>query len=101
MSDLCTIRAAELSLEDVLQLACNHVLAKRRQAIDKHGTLQVVELVLHHTCLVTFHPLVVLLHLLVEILHMDAGRTSHLLRNTWDGKTTLLRGSLLALVVIL
>ena len=47
MSDLCTIRAAELSLEDVLELACNHVLAKRRQAIDKHGALQVVELVLH------------------------------------------------------
>ena len=66
MSDLCTIRAAELSLEDVLQLACNHVLAKRRQAVDKHGALQVVELVLHHTCLVTFHPLVVLLHLLVD-----------------------------------
>ena len=100
MSYLRAIRAAELALDDVLELAGDHVFAECRYTIDKHGSLQVVELMLHHTSQIATYPFVVLLEVLVHVFHMDAGRAHHLLADAWDGEATLV-GGVLVLIIIL
>ena len=56
-----------LAFQHSVQFSFNHLLAKRRQMVDKHLSFQMVELMLHHACQIAFYNLVVRFQVLVQI----------------------------------
>jgi len=73
------VATAIATLRQGFQLALDELFAKGRDAVDKHVSLQMVELVLHDAGQIALHPLIVGLELLIEPLHTDARRPNYLL----------------------
>lgn len=96
---LCAVSAAELALDNILEFACNHILAQRRDMVYKHLALQVVKLMLHDAGQIAVHPLVVGLQFFVKVGDMYARGAHHLFGDTRNGEAALFRCLLLTLFV--
>ena len=73
------VTTTEASLSEGTQLALDELFAELRNTVDKHLTVKMVELVLHHASQVSLYPLIVVLKVLIVLLYMDTCRTSNLL----------------------
>jgi hypothetical protein len=78
------VTTTETALCQSTQLAFNELLAEWRDTVDKHLTVEVVELMLHNTSQIPLNPLVVVLKVLVIPLYVDTGRTCNLLVDSRD-----------------
>lgn len=58
-----------LTFQHGIQFSLYHLSAQGRQMVDEHLTVQMVELMLHHTGQIAFHNLVMLHQVLVQVLH--------------------------------
>ena len=76
---LCAIGTAVAALRQCLQLTLDELFAERRQMVDEHLGIQMIELVLHDTCQIAIDPFVVLLEVLIHVLHMNASVARHIL----------------------
>src|SRR5574344_1270098 len=73
------IPITETSLQQSLELILDQLLAQRTDAVDKHLSVKMVELMLHDSGKVALNPLVMLLQFAIEPLNSNACRTRHLL----------------------
>ena len=60
--------------------------------VDKHLTVKMVELMLHHASQITFDPFLMSLELLVKILNANTARTGYILVDARHGKTAFFHG---------
>jgi hypothetical protein len=77
----CAIRTAIAPLDQCSQLALDKLLAKGRDTVYEHLSVEMIKLMLHHPGKISLNPFVMMLKLLIVPLHMNTSRTNHLLVN--------------------
>ena len=93
------VAAAELTLDEGVHLAANHLLAKGREAVGKYLAFEVVNLVLQYAGQVAVHPFFALGKVGLHPAHQDARGTFHGLVNTRQTQATFVHRLRFAVVV--
>ena len=97
---LCLISTTVFPLDQCAQLALDELLAERRYVVYEHLSVEMVELMLHHSGKIALDPLVMVVEVLIVPFHMDARGSDHLLMDGRQREASFFRAVGLALIVL-